>query len=580
MSVVNKELDVLARLAVSKAIDMLSGEEIKLDPNSNKNTANRRSILVAKIFTSEACPQFLSSSISKDDDRLVKVGRSIEDMLEATELDEDEKLNQSSFGASLKMIVDECKALASGAIKVPKVQFGKTNLQMPIVSLGCMRFQQSWKGTVGMSDVADDCQENVRNIFRYAVKDLGINHIETARGYGSSEEQIGQVLKEMFDNGEIKREDLLIQVKVPSNPSAETFRENLELSFKKLRIDYIDLFSFHGVNMENDLINMFDNGGSGNCYDVVEEYVKAGKIRFVGFTSHGRADLIRRAIESDKFDYANIHYHAFGSYTATGEGQTAGNLQNIRLMNEKNMGVFVISPYDKGGRLYAPSRKLRSLTLPDLEPLTFGSSWIWNHGEIVDDKAQIHTFSVGAARPSDLDQPAIGAFFHEGRKHEMIEKTRRVTERLHQTAVNSLGEKWMNSWQVGLSNCSNHDEKIQFGQIVGLYNILKAYGMHCYCKDRFNTFEGNSKAWDDKLSTEDNIRKRETAWGWMPGVDIDSGNDYSEELENVPIDNKEKVLEALRFVKKFCSDNCDVAIPREWETAYDMRPWNAFPERG
>jgi hypothetical protein len=49
----------------------------------------------------------------------------------------------------------------------------------------------------------------------------------------------------------------------------------------------------------------------------------------------------------------------------------------------------------------------------------------------------------------------------------------------------------------------------------------------------------------------------------------------------VPEGNKEKVMEAIKFLHKCCSstvaDKGD--IPDEWQTAYDMRPWTAFPER-
>lgn len=34
--------------------------------------------------------------------------------------------------------------------------------------------------------------------------------------------------------------------------------------------------------------------------------------------------------------------------------------------------VFIISPYDKGGRLYAPSHLSRELMLPEMEPMEYG----------------------------------------------------------------------------------------------------------------------------------------------------------------------------------------------------------------
>jgi hypothetical protein len=67
----------------------------------------------------------------------------------------------------------------------------------------------------------------------------------------------------------------------------------------------------------------------------------------------------------------------------------------------------------------------------------------------------------------------------------------------------------------------------------------------------------------------------------MPGVAWEEGKDYSDALANVPEGNKEKVMEAIKFLHKCCSstvaDKGD--IPDEWQTAYDMRPWTAFPER-
>ena len=53
-----------------------------------------------------------------------------------------------------------------------------------------------------------------------------------------------------------------------------------------------------------------------------------------------------------------------GSYTASGDGdgEDEGNLANIRLAHKHDMGVFIISPYDKGGKVYAPSHLCRELT--------------------------------------------------------------------------------------------------------------------------------------------------------------------------------------------------------------------------
>jgi hypothetical protein len=284
-------------------------------------------IEVALEFLSKTVPAFCAES----NDRLVKVGRCVRglvDMKEETDLEK-----------GLGLVIEECSLLVQpGGIKVPKVRFGKTELQMPIVTLGCMRFQQKWGPTVeNMNMVYSDCQQNLVDILKRAILDFGINHLETARGYGSSELQLGCALKQLFMTNVIKREDLIIQSKVPCAADAKVFRENLETTFKNLQVDYLDLFAFHGLNGEWQWDSLF--GGDENCWTVIQEYKNAGKIRHIGFSTHGPTDFIYKAIETEKFDYVNLHHQFCGSYTASGDGDNGtGNIKCLRLMKKLDMG--------------------------------------------------------------------------------------------------------------------------------------------------------------------------------------------------------------------------------------------------
>jgi hypothetical protein len=82
-------------------------------------------------------------------------------------------------------------------MKVPTRRFGRTNLAMPLLSLGGMRFQQSWSD-VGAAEVDPKSQANLRAILEAATA-AGLHHIETARGYGSSERQLGELLPQVLD---------------------------------------------------------------------------------------------------------------------------------------------------------------------------------------------------------------------------------------------------------------------------------------------------------------------------------------------------------------------------------------------
>jgi len=380
---------------------------------------------------------------------------------------------------------------------------------------------------------------------------------------------------------------LILQTKVPLRPTAAEFREVIERSFRELQVDYVDLLGLHGLNLDAQYDLLYNNGDNGNLIDVVREYIAKGKIRHLGFSTHGRPDLIRRFVETGDFAYCNLHYHWVGSYTASGDGQYGGNLEIIRLLNKLDLGVFIISAFDKGGMLYAPSKKLRSLTLPDLEPIAFGSHFLWQHHRFDSEGAAIHTLSCGAARPSDLDQPAVAAHMHALRPREMERRVDAIRKRLRAAEEEALGAEWADSWHVGLPNFLASETATSLGNIVWQYNVIQAFGMLEFARARYASMENNSAKWDDSLSNEANIKALGPSWGWTPGTAIQPGRDYSADLTNVPEGNQMRVAEAIQFVHKWCSkvqpkgSGVDAPIPpKEWETAYDMRPWTAFPERG
>jgi hypothetical protein len=223
---------------------------------------------LAIAFMEKALPEFVGTS----NDRLVKVGRSVKSLVEMAE--------DLPLETSLELLVEECRLLISGKVKVPKVKFGKTDLEISQVTLGCMRFQQEWGPRITkMNQIGSDCQDNLVAILKQAF-DFGINHIETARGYGCSELQLGAALKQLFLTDQVKREDLIIQTKIPAMAKASDFREALETSFRNLQVEYVDLFAFHGMNFAEQFGWVFD--GEDNCLAVIKEFMAAGKIRHIG----------------------------------------------------------------------------------------------------------------------------------------------------------------------------------------------------------------------------------------------------------------------------------------------------------
>ena len=90
-------------------------------------------------------------------------------------------------------------------------RFGRTELPMPVFSCGGMRYQYKWQD-VPKNQIPPNNQQNLENTILRSLE-CGINHIETARGYGTSEMQLGEILSKL------PREKLIVQTKV--SPSAD-----------------------------------------------------------------------------------------------------------------------------------------------------------------------------------------------------------------------------------------------------------------------------------------------------------------------------------------------------------------------
>src|SRR5438094_8441668 len=132
-------------------------------------------------------------------------------------------------------------------------RFGRTGLLMPVFSCGGMRYQYKWQD-VPPREIPADNQANLEATILRALE-LGINHIETARGYGTSEMQLGNILPRL------PREKMIVQTKVTPRESAREFLETFDQSLKYLRLDYVDLLALHGVNNRQLLHHGLKAGG-------------------------------------------------------------------------------------------------------------------------------------------------------------------------------------------------------------------------------------------------------------------------------------------------------------------------------
>lgn len=332
---------------------------------------------------------------------------------------------------------------------------------MPIFSCGGMRYQYKWQD-LPMSEIPADSQANLEATIRRSLE-LGITHIETARGYGSSELQLGQILPKL------PRAKLIVQTKVSPQADAREFQATFEQSLQNLGLEYVDLLGLHGVNTPDLLDYSVRPDG---CLEVVSQLQAEGKVRHVGFSTHGPTDLIIQAIETDRFDYVNLHWYYINQR----------NWAAIEAATRQDMGVFIISPANKGGLLYQPPQRLVELCTP-LSPMVFNDLFCLSH-------AQVHTLSLGAARPEDFDEHLKTLNWLD----QAAEILPSILQHLEQAAIERLGADWVQTWHIGLPQPDQTPNRINIPVILWLRNLALAYDMLDYGKMRYNLL-GNGSHW-------------------------------------------------------------------------------------
>ena len=332
---------------------------------------------------------------------------------------------------------------------------------MPVISCGGMRYQFKWQD-VDMKEIPRENRENLEAIIHRAIE-LGINHIETARGYGTSEMELGNVLPKL------PREKIIVQTKIKPYATPKEFLETFETSMKYLRLDHVDLLSLHGINNRELLDWSLKKNG---CLAAARQLQKEGRVRFIGFSTHATTDIILETVNSGEFDYMNVHWYFVNDL----------NWPAIEAAHKLDMGVFIISPNDKGGKLYEPPNKLVELCAP-LSPMQFNDLYCLA-------RPQVHTLSCGANKPGDFDEHVAALEFYD----KIPETIAPIEKRLRAEMERVLGADWCGRWFKGLPNYVDVPGQINVSEIARLWTYAKSLDLVAWGKMRYNLL-GQAEHW-------------------------------------------------------------------------------------
>ncbi|MCD6508879.1 MAG: aldo/keto reductase [Thermoprotei archaeon] len=204
-------------------------------------------------------------------------------------------------------------------------QLGKTGLRVSVIGFGAIKLPQI-------------SVEEATRVLNLAL-DLGINFIDTARGYRDSETKIGIALKD-------RRDEFYLATKTHSRDEDGAMKD-IKTSLRELQTDYIDILQLHTVSSKEEYRKVMSPGGA---LQALKKARQKGLIGHIGITIHRDLDVMRWAIESGEFETIMLAYSPIDPEGVEREGI-------LKLAKEYGLGVIIMKPLS-GGQLVMPETEM------------------------------------------------------------------------------------------------------------------------------------------------------------------------------------------------------------------------------
>jgi predicted aldo/keto reductase-like oxidoreductase len=348
-------------------------------------------------------------------------------------------------------------------------RFGKTNLALSVITLGGMRYHDGWEEP--RTELPRRSIEQCRDVVQASLA-AGVNHIETAHGYVKSEHLYGRVLNRELG---LPRDSYFLMSKGAPETADDTWRL-VEQQLKALQVDYLDLYAWHGINTQRRYDAALQRGGP---VEVLRRLQEQGVIRHVGFSTHAPYAMIVNAISTGLFDFVNLHYYYFQQK----------NWGAVQLAAARDLGVFIISPNDKGGHLFNAPRLLTDLTAP-LTPIQFNARFCLR-------TPHVHTLSFGMTELSHV-QEMRGIFPVAVPLAPADQQTlQRLDARLGVDPYAAYDGDELEGDPSG----------INIPEVLRFRRLLKCYDMEAFGRYRYNMARPGDEWFAGELATPENLDK-------------------------------------------------------------------------
>jgi aryl-alcohol dehydrogenase-like predicted oxidoreductase len=221
-------------------------------------------------------------------------------------------------GATLSLTPRLLEALAQGQLIQRAIP--STGEKIPVIGLGS---SATFSAVARSEDVT-----TLREVLK-AMTDRGASVFDTAPSYGASEEVAGKLVNEMgIANKMFWATKLNVVGRGGATADVAAAKAQVEQSFARFKQAKIDLIQVH---------NMADPPTQ---LGVLQEYKKAGKVRYVGITttSDSQYGLLESVMRNEPLDFIGIDYAA----------DNRGVEEKILpLAQERKIGVLVYAPFGR-----------------------------------------------------------------------------------------------------------------------------------------------------------------------------------------------------------------------------------------
>lgn len=175
---------------------------------------------------------------------------------------------------------------------------GTTGLEISEITLGTVELGMDY-GFQGTSHYRKPEERDSIALIHQAL-DEGINLIDTAPVYGSSEELIGKALRERSHRPYIATKVTIPPQNDPTQDVLASLSQSIDTSLKALHVETIDLLQIH--NTTSEVL------GQEEIVDFLERARHQGKMRFIGASTYYQGVSLQ-AIEEDWIDCLQVPFN-------------------------------------------------------------------------------------------------------------------------------------------------------------------------------------------------------------------------------------------------------------------------------